>query len=105
YDAATRMASLQPNAPLAYSTTYTARLTGGTSGIKARAGNSLAADYVWSFATEATATANCPCTIWSPTATPVQAASNDANSVELGLKFRSIQDGFITGVRFYKSAQ
>ena len=36
YSAATLTATLQPNAPLAQSTTYTARLTGGASGIRTR---------------------------------------------------------------------
>ncbi len=32
-------------------------------------------------------------------------ADADSNAVELGLKFRSDTDGFITGVRFYKTAE
>jgi hypothetical protein len=51
YNAGSRTATLTPDAPLAYSTTYTARLRGGSTGIKDVAGNPLAADYVWSFTT------------------------------------------------------
>jgi RHS repeat-associated protein len=40
--------------------------------------------------------------IWSPGATPGNPLANDPNAVELGLKFRSDVNGFITGVRFYK---
>jgi LmbE family N-acetylglucosaminyl deacetylase len=44
-------ATLQPSASLQPSTTYTATLSGGSSGIKDLAGNALAADYTWSFTT------------------------------------------------------
>jgi hypothetical protein len=45
---------------------------------------------------------SCPCTIWASSATPTNMTSTDANAVELGVKFRSDQSGYITGVRFYK---
>jgi hypothetical protein len=46
---------------------------------------------------------DCPCTtLWKPSAAPAVASAADANPVELGLKFFSDSDGFITGVRFYK---
>lgn len=45
----------------------------------------------------------CPCTIW-PNTTPANLTnSNDGQSLELGVKFRADVDGWITGVRFYKS--
>jgi hypothetical protein len=44
-------ATLQPSAPLASSTTYTATLLSGASGIKDLAGNALASDFSWSFTT------------------------------------------------------
>jgi hypothetical protein len=44
----------------------------------------------------------CPCSIWGSGATPTITLANDEQAVELGLKFRSDSDGFITGVRFYK---
>ena len=51
-----------------------------------------------------TVPANCPCdTIWQPTATPAVIDVSDNTSVELGVKFRSDTDGYITGIRFYKS--
>jgi hypothetical protein len=46
----------------------------------------------------------CPCSIWGPNVTPGTVDSGDANSVEVGVKFRADVDGVITGVRFYKSA-
>src|SRR5204863_41682 len=73
-------ATLNPNAALAPSTTYTATLHGGASGVKDQAGNPLSADYVWSFTTAAAGA--CPCTPCAtartaPTAstTPAPAAS------------------------------
>jgi hypothetical protein len=53
YAKGSRTASLVPNEPLAYSTTYTATLKGGTTDprIKDPAGNALASDFVWTFTT------------------------------------------------------
>jgi methionine-rich copper-binding protein CopC len=48
--------------------------------------------------------ATCPCTIWPGTATPAVAAEADPDAVEVGVKFRSDTDGFVTGIRFYKGA-
>jgi Big-like domain-containing protein/K319-like protein len=42
------IATFTPSAPLAYATTYTARVT---TGVQDLAGNNLAADFVWSFTT------------------------------------------------------
>jgi hypothetical protein len=57
------------------------------------------------FTTTAPPSLNCPCTIWPSTQTPVVITEADSASVELGLKFRTSADGFITGVRFYKGPQ
>jgi Domain of unknown function (DUF4082) len=43
-------------------------------------------------------------TIWPNTAVPTVAADPDTGAVEIGVKFRSDVNGFITGIRFYKSA-
>ena len=48
---------------LAPSTTYTATLSSGASGIKDVAGNALAADYGWSFTTAAGP--SCPCSLFA----------------------------------------
>jgi len=42
---------LQPSAPLAYSSAYSALVKGGSAGIADLAGNTLASDYTWSFST------------------------------------------------------
>jgi hypothetical protein len=45
---------------------------------------------------------SCPCTVFTALSAPVNQGGTDANSVELGMKFRSDADGFISGARFYK---
>ena len=51
YDAAAKIASINPSANLAPSTAYTATVFGGTVGVKDLVGNALAADKVWQFTT------------------------------------------------------
>jgi hypothetical protein len=46
----------------------------------------------------------CPCSIWSSSASPGGNLNEfDDQPVELGVRFRSSEDGFITALRFYKS--
>ncbi|HET6514265.1 MAG TPA: DUF4082 domain-containing protein, partial [Thermodesulfovibrionales bacterium] len=40
--------------------------------------------------------------IWNDTANPFIESANDPNPIELGVKFRSDVNGYITGLRFYK---
>jgi len=47
---------------------------------------------------------SCPCSIWGASVPPAPLDSGDTASVELGTKFRPDNDGFITGVRFYKAS-
>ena len=68
------------------------------------AGNALAADFVWSFTTEATPGSNCPCSIWDDATIPAIPEVNDPSAIEVGVKFRSSVAGYITGLRFYKGA-
>jgi hypothetical protein len=44
----------------------------------------------------------CPCSIWGSGGTPANTLTNDGDAVELGLRFRSEINGYISGVRFYK---
>jgi hypothetical protein len=53
YDAATKKATLVPNADLEGGSTYTATLKGGAMGVKDLAANPLAADKTWTFTTAA----------------------------------------------------
>jgi hypothetical protein len=104
YDAASRTATLAPNSPLAGSTTYTAKLLGGATGLRVKdlAGNALSANFQWSFTTAAGPV--CPCTGWGPSTTPSNPSVNDPGAVEVGVKFKSDVNGFITGIRFYKGS-
>ena len=45
----------------------------------------------------------CPCSIFEDEQ-PAVAATDDTQSVELGVKFRSDENGYVTGLRFYKGA-
>ena len=103
YNSATRTVTLTPTAALANSTTYTIVVKGGASGVKDTAGNALAADAASSFTTAAVA-APVTASLWPTTSTPSIVDSGDNASVELGVKFSSTTSGYITGIRFYKSA-
>ena len=103
YDAGSQTATLDPTAPLGDATAYTARLVGGSAGIKDLTGNALAGDDAWTFTTRAASQYGCPCTIWPGSATP-QRTDSDTSAVEVGVKFRTEVDGLITGLRFYKSS-
>ena len=48
--------------------------------------------------------ADCPCSIWSARVVPSIVDAGPDAAVELGVKFRADVRGFVTGVRFYKSA-
>jgi hypothetical protein len=46
----------------------------------------------------------CPCdTVWQPSATPSVVDAGDNHAGEYGVKIRADQDGYIAGIRFYKS--
>ena len=95
YDSSTFKATLTPTSALNPGTTYTATVSGAMDD----SGNSMLSPSIWTFSTF-----SCPCTLWSTSTTPTQVDSGDASSVELGVKFRSDLNGFVDGLRFYKSA-
>ena len=89
---------------LAASTTYYFRVT--SADVSSNSATSPAPPNApASFTTQPPPSLNCPCSIWTPAQVPGTPSNNDQSAVELGLKFRSTFDGFITGIRFYKSAQ
>ncbi len=101
YNAATRTATLTPTALLANSTTYTIIARGGASGIKDVAGNALAADVTANFTTAAAT--GTTYSLFNNAGTPAEIDSGDGGAIEVGVKISSAVDGYITGVRFYKS--
>jgi hypothetical protein len=46
----------------------------------------------------------CPCSLWGNTTTLAVASDPDATAIEVGVKFQAQVAGYITGLRFYKSA-
>ncbi|MCJ8164629.1 DUF4082 domain-containing protein [Pontibacter sp. E15-1] len=46
----------------------------------------------------------CPCSVFQPTDASGSTFYNDGQAIQLGMRFRSTTDGYITGVRFYKQA-
>ncbi|WP_202818222.1 DUF4082 domain-containing protein [Actinopolymorpha cephalotaxi] len=97
YDATTRTATFTPSTALGNATSYTVTV----SGAKDVAGNQMSQDS-WTFTTAAASSGGCPCSIWANTATPGTPADPDSGAIELGVKFRTSQAGFVTGIRFYK---
>jgi len=86
---------------LANETTYYYRVTSiDASGNSSTLPTPLAAPF--SFATLAALVLNCPCSIWPETATPSQVTTADTNAAEVGMRFQTAEDGFITAIRFYK---
>jgi Domain of unknown function (DUF4082)/Bacterial Ig-like domain/Bacterial Ig domain len=106
YTSASNTATLQPTAALVASTTYTVVVSGGANGVKDLAGNAMTANFTSSFTTGVASPppGNCPCSVWATTTTPATVDSGDANTTELGFRFRSDVSGTITGMRFYKSS-
>ncbi|WP_433876425.1 DUF4082 domain-containing protein [Sinomonas atrocyanea] len=103
YASSTRTVTFTPNAALAYSTTYTANVSGATNST----GQTMASPYSWSFTTAAPPPppTSCPCSVFASTATPAVPTVQDPSGVQLGMKFRSDTAGNITAIRFYKGTQ
>lgn len=101
YVPATQSLVCQPSSFLSNHSTYNATVRGT---VKDAFGNALGSDFTWTFTTMATPPLGiCPCSIWGPNAAPVTADSGENAGVELGVKFTADLDGFVTGIRFYKS--
>jgi hypothetical protein len=103
YNSSTNTATLKPDAALDAETTYAATVLGGAAGVTDVAGNPLTADYTWSFTTAADGI-SASYSLWDDTFVPAILSDSDTNAVELGVKFQSNVDGYITGLRFYKAA-
>ncbi|HEV8633696.1 MAG TPA: DUF4082 domain-containing protein [Chloroflexota bacterium] len=92
YDAATGTATFTASRPLALGAAYTASVRAtGQDGIP------MAGPDTWSFRT-----GTCPCTLFGDGAPAPVSFIGAADPIELGVKFRSDVDGYVTGVRFYR---
>jgi hypothetical protein len=102
YNSSTNTATLTPTSPLANSTTYTIVVVGGAAGIKDLAGSALVTNATSSFT--AVAAPAVVSSLWPITTVPATTDSGDGQSVELGVKFVASTNGYIEGIRYYKSA-
>ena len=82
--------------------TYTFSASNGSVTVMARAVDDAANIGAWASRTFDVGAQVCPCSIFAQTVTGTPEA--DPNAVELGVKFRSDATGFISGIRFYKTA-
>jgi hypothetical protein len=97
YDAATATSTFVAELALEPLTEHVATVVAAT----AQSGTPLTQPYSWNFTTVGP-DGSVPTSIWSGDVVPTTTAANDLNAAELGLKFRSSDDGFVTGIRFYK---
>ena len=82
--------------------TYTDILTGTDAGaIQVRAIDD--SGNIQTTTTKLAVMADCPCTIFGAM-TPTTTAVSDGTPLTVGTKFTAAQDGFISGIRFYKGA-
>jgi hypothetical protein len=103
YNASTYTGVFTPSGSLKASETYSITVAGGATGVEDASGNSLASDYHWSFTTTNAVTSE-TYSIWDDSAVPSITSASDPSAVELGLKFKSTSDGYVTGIRFYKGS-
>ncbi|MFD3002783.1 Ig-like domain-containing protein, partial [Pontibacter toksunensis] len=75
----------------------------GTYSLTARATDNQGA-VATSAARTVKVTAVCPCTVFKPGDAPGGNLYYDNQGIQLGMKFRSTESGYITGVRFYKQS-
>ncbi|MGV9776347.1 DUF4082 domain-containing protein [Streptosporangium sp. NPDC003464] len=83
--------------------------TPGTTGavtIKTRAVDDIGNVQTTPTETTVTVVTGCAgCSLWTPATVPADPSNDDPNSVEVGVKFRTANAGFITGIRFFKGTQ
>ena len=96
FDSTNTVATFTPSSPLAADTTYTATMSGTQNSF-----GTPMTPYTWTFTT---AGSQCPCSIWPSTAKPAVASTTDTTAVNVGLKFTTSANGWITGIRFYKGS-
>jgi hypothetical protein len=101
YNAATRTVTITPSSPLEIATNYTIYVPGGANGVRDLAGNVIASDFTSTFMTAAQTITS---TMFASNAKPKKADGKDKSPIEVGVTFTADSDGYISGIRFYKSA-
>ncbi|MBX9789234.1 MAG: DUF4082 domain-containing protein [Pirellulales bacterium] len=101
YSAASRTATLTPLNALGSNASYTVVVRGRGPGVKDASGNAMPEEVVSLFTAVPPSAA--PQSVWTSSATPAIPDTADPGAVELGMKFNATANGYITGVRFFKS--
>jgi hypothetical protein len=104
YNASTNAATITPTTALSSSTAYAIVVKGGAAGVKDSSGNALTADVTSAFTTASIAVPPTSTSLWATSTTPAIIDSGDKAAVELGVRFSSTTNGYITSIRFYKGA-
>ncbi len=97
-EASTSAVTFTPTSALQPGTKYTVTV----SGARSLSGVLMAAPHTTTFTTGGADA--CPCSLMDTTSVPVIADTGDDAAVTLGLRFRATVDGFVTGLRYYRSA-
>ncbi len=97
-DRSQKVYTFTPSAPLTAGAQYTVTVDGGRS----LAGTPQSGPFTFTFT--ARGNVSCPCGLLAPDSAPAAPDAGDSSSVALGVKFIPNATGYITGVRFYKSA-
>jgi len=101
FDPTGTIATFTPAAPLPVGTTVTVNV----SGAQDQFGQVMTpVSYTFITAQAALAPGMCPCSLWPDSTVPATPDSGAATPVELGVKFTAKNNGYISGIRFYKSA-
>ena len=101
YDPVGHTVTFQPAGELTMSDTYTASLSATDLW-----GNAMPTPYTWKFTTSSSPPSyTCPCSLWNGTAVPTTTNTSDQHAVEVGMRFESAVNGYVTGVSFYKGTK
>lgn len=90
-------AVFRPSDALAAGTVYTVIV----SGAKSPSGAPMEAPHTTTFTTSGAG--GCPCSLLETSTVPATADAGDSGAVTLGLRFTSTVDGYVTGLRYYRS--
>jgi hypothetical protein len=100
FNSTNTVATFTPNSSLPAGTTITVSV----SGAEDQFGQTIAPVTYTFITVQATPpTGQCPCSIWTDSTVPATPDSGDASTVEVGVKFTPSKNGYIDGIRFYKS--
>lgn len=95
---ATNEAVFKPTAALAAGTTYKVTV----SGARSPSGVPMETPHTTTFTTSGAG--GCPCSLLETSTVPKTADAGDGGAVTLGLRFTSTVDGYVTGLRYYRSS-